>query len=261
MVHRLYSGFPDFPLFQSQYLAGQIALFLDVDGTLVEIARRPDAVRVTEPLRELLGALLHDNAGAVALVSGRTLAGLDELFAPVAFPAAGLHGAQRRSARGIIHTQVDGAGLRSVREFLSENSCEGLLVEDKGAAIVLHYREQPHLAERAHELAHRAVKLAGNAWEAVPGKMLIEIRAARLGKGHALADFMNEPPFAGRIPAFLGDDVTDEDGFEFVNRNAGWSVHVGTGPTCAHRTLPDPLAVWRLLRALHPRGIAEHASA
>ncbi len=260
MLQRLYQGFSDFPTLQNQFLAGKVALFLDVDGTLLEIARRPDAVRVTAPLRELLGSLLHDNGGAVALVSGRTLADLDQLFAPLAFPAAGLHGIERRSARGIIHTHADSAALRAVREFLSEDSCEGLLVEDKGGAIALHYRERPELAMQAHDLARRAAQIAGKRWEAVPGKMSIEIRDADFGKHHALEQFMSEPPFAGRVPAFLGDDRTDEDGFAFVNQHDGWSVHIGVGPTCARRSLPDPMAVWRLLRALSPRH-AEHLRA
>lgn len=260
MLQRLYQGFSDFPALQDQFLAGRVALFLDVDGTLLEIARRPDAVRVTEPLRELLGTLLHDNGGAVALVSGRTLADLDRLFAPLAFPAAGLHGLERRSAGGIIHTHADAAALRAVRDLLSADSCRGLLVEDKGGAIALHYREHPELARHAHELARRAVELAGERWEAVPGKMSIEIRDAAYGKHQALEQFMREPPFAGRRPAFLGDDHTDEDGFAYVNAHGGWSVHIGAGPTCAQRSLPDPMAVWRLLRALSPRH-AEHLRA
>lgn len=261
MLQRLYQGFADFPLFQGQFLAGKIALFLDVDGTLLEIARRPDAVRVAEPLRDLLGALLHDNGGAVALVSGRTLADLDQLFAPLAFPAAGLHGVERRSAQGIIHTRANSAALRAVREFLSENSCPGLLIEDKGGAIALHYREHPELALRANELAQRAIRVAGPQWEAVSGKMSIEIRAAGVGKHEALGRFMAEAPFQGRVPAFLGDDRTDEDGFDFVNAHGGWSIHIGSGPTCARRNLPDPMAVWRLLRALHPRTAFEHQRA
>ncbi|HUQ52508.1 MAG TPA: trehalose-phosphatase, partial [Gammaproteobacteria bacterium] len=221
----------------------------------------PDAVRVTEPLRELLGALLEYNGGAVALVSGRTLADLDQLFAPLAFPAAGLHGIERRSAQGMIHTHVDSAALRAVRDFLSEDSCEGLLVEDKGGAIAIHYRERPDLAMQAQELARRAAQIAGPRWEAVPGKMSIEIRDGNVGKHHALERFMSEAPFSGRIPAFLGDDHTDEDGFEFVNRHGGWSVHIGSGPTCARSNLPDPMAVWRLLRALSPRHAQEHLRA
>jgi len=261
MLQRLYQGFTDFPALQDQFLAGRIALFLDVDGTLLEIARRPDAVRVTEPLRALLADLLHDNGGAVALVSGRTLADLDQLFAPLTFAAAGLHGIERRSAGGIIHTHVDSASLRAVRDFLSDNSCEGLLIEDKGGAIVLHYRERPELATRAHELARQAAEIAGERWEAVRGKMSVEIRDGGVGKHHALERFMQEAPFAGRIPAFLGDDRTDEDGFAYVNARGGWSVHIGTGPTCARRNLPDPMAVWRLLRALCPRHGHEHQRA
>jgi len=261
MLQRLYQGFTDLPVLQDQFLAGRIALFLDVDGTLLEIARRPDAVRVTEPLRALLADLLHDNGGAVALVSGRTLADLDRLFAPLTFPAAGLHGIERRSAGGIIHTHVDSAALRAVRDYLSEHSCEGLLVEDKGGAIVLHYRERPELAPDAHALARRAAELAGQRWEAVPGKMSVEIRDGDVGKHHAIERFMREPPFAGRTPAFLGDDHTDEDGFAYVNEHDGWSVHVGAGATCARRSLPDPMAVWRVLRALCPRHAHEHLRA
>jgi trehalose 6-phosphate phosphatase len=253
MLQRLYQGFPDLNVLQSQFLAGQVALFLDVDGTLLEIARRPDAVRVAAPLRDLLGALLTDSGGAVALVSGRSLANLDELFAPLAFPAAGLHGLERRSASGIIHTRDVAASLETVRQMLTAQSCPGLLVEDKGGAIALHYREHPELEDHAHRLVADAVRLAGAGWQAVPGKMSVELRLSGLGKHHALEDFMQEPPFEGRRPAFLGDDVTDEDGFEWVNARGGWSVHIGTGPSCATRFLPDPMAVWRLLRALHPR--------
>jgi trehalose 6-phosphate phosphatase len=169
MVQRMYPGFPDFNVLQEQYLGGKIALFLDVDGTLLEIARRPDAVRVTAPLRQLLQLLLHDNGGAVALVSGRSIANLDQLFAPLAFPAAGLHGAERRSAQGIIHRRDGSAALRSVRHFLSDESCEGLLVEDKGGAIALHYRERPDLQGRAQELAERAARVAGPEWISVAG--------------------------------------------------------------------------------------------
>ena len=252
MPQRFGGNFADFSLFQAQFLSGRVALFLDVDGTLLEIARRPDAVRVTEPLKALLGSLLADNRGAVALVSGRTLEGLDALFAPLAFPAAGMHGVERRSASGIIHRQAFGAALAPVREMLSVQSCAGLLVEDKGGAIVLHYREHPELEDRALQLAERAVQLAGADWSVVPGKMSFELRIARVGKHHALEHFMNEPPFAGRIPAFFGDDVTDEAGFDYVNAHDGWSVHIGRGPSAARRSLPDPLAVWRVLRALHP---------
>jgi trehalose 6-phosphate phosphatase len=261
MLHRLHQAFPDFPVLQEQFLAGKIALFLDVDGTLLEIARRPDAVRVTAPLRELLESLLHDNGGAVALVSGRSLADLDQLFAPLTFPAAGLHGVERRTARGIIHTRGDAADLHAVRVYLSEHSCPGLLVEDKGGAIVLHYREQPQLQAQASALARHAAAIAGHGWQAVAGKMSFEIRVDGVGKDHALEAFMQEAPFAGRIPAFLGDDLTDEDGFAFVNGHGGWSVHIGPGPTRAGRILPDPFAVWRLLRALHLRHGEEHLRA
>ncbi|MET0292657.1 MAG: trehalose-phosphatase [Steroidobacteraceae bacterium] len=259
MLERLYQGFPDFSLLQEQFLARRVALFLDVDGTLLEIARRPDAVRVTAPLRELLEALLRANGGAVALVSGRTIANLDQLFAPLTFPAAGLHGLERRTARGIIHRRDGAAALGAVRVFLSEHSCEGLLIEDKGGAIALHYRERPELEERARALADRSVHIAGRGWLAVVGKMSIEVRMAGVGKDQALEEFMQEAPFAGRVPAFLGDDHTDEDGFRFVNAHDGWSVHIGGGPTSARRTLPDPLAVWRALRALHPRLSADES--
>jgi trehalose 6-phosphate phosphatase len=252
MLQRLYQGFPDFAVLQGQFLAGRVALFLDVDGTLLEIARRPDAVRVTEPLRALLRSLLQFNGDAVALVSGRSLAGLDELFAPLAFPAAGLHGVERRSASGIIHTHDFSATLGAVRALLSANSHTGLLVEDKRSAIVLHYREHPEYEPRARALATAALREAGAGWEIVPGKMSLELRVAHIGKQHALEAFMTEPPFAGRIPVFFGDDVTDEDAFDYVNEHAGWSVHIGEGPSCACRSLPDPLAVWRVLRALHP---------
>lgn len=258
MPTRLFPGFPDFHVVQEQFLAGKLALFLDVDGTLLEIARRPDAVRVAEPLRTLLGALLQANDGAVALVSGRTLQDLDQLFAPLCFPAAGLHGVERRSLSGIIHSRDLSADLHTVRDFLSDNSVDGLLVEDKGGAIALHYRERPDLAPAARELAEASARLAGSGWKVVPGKMSLEVRVANVGKQHALDEFLSEPPFSGRLPVFFGDDVTDEAGFAFVNERGGWSVHIGPGPSCARRSLADPVSVWRALRLLHPRSHEHH---
>jgi trehalose 6-phosphate phosphatase len=253
-THEDFSRFDDL---RHAFRHQRLAFFLDVDGTLVDIAQRPDAVRVTPPLREVLHALSERNRGAVALVSGRSLEDLDRLFAPLAITAAGLHGVERRDARGTIHARDHRADLDGVRQYLSECADSDLLVEDKGSALVVHFREQPALAEHARDVAERALAHGHGAWRVVEGKMSYEIRLSGVGKSDAIQAFLAEPPFASRVPAFFGDDVTDEDGFETVNRLGGWSVLVGPDrPTLARLRLPDPDSVcrllWNLLAASEP---------
>ncbi len=214
-------------------IAAGWALFLDVDGTLLEIAPTPDATTVPAGLKELLASLQRAAGGALALVSGRSLAQLDTLFAPLQLPAAGLHGMERRTASG---TRQDAPAQREIppatREHLlsAVSHHPGLLLEDKGATLALHYRLAPDLQETARRTMAVALEQAGPRYALLDGKMVIELKLADASKCRAIAAFMRELPFAGRAPIFVGDDHTDEAGFEYVNRVGGLSIQIGATP-------------------------------
>ena len=214
------------------------ALFLDVDGTLLEIMPRPDEVRVTVRLRRLLDAASRSLDGALALVSGRSIAALDRIFAPSSLPAAGLHGLERRDARGRVHypsgyAERIGAARRGLLAFVQSEP--GLLLEDKGATLALHFRNAPALADECRRRIGIACAAAGDDFHVQPGKMVLELKPSGQDKGTAIMDFMSEAPFKGRIPVFIGDDVTDENGFSAVNALGGISIRVGASAYSAAR--------------------------
>lgn len=226
------------------------AFFLDVDGTLLEHAPHPDAVRVGEPLRRLLARLLAAAGGAVAFISGRSVDDLDRLFAPLAFPAAGQHGNERRAASGERHhNPPPDARLRHAAAELAafSRAHPGLLLEDKGYSVALHFRMAPDLHGQAAVAARRAAAMLGADYELQAGKFVYELKPSGRNKGSAIADFLRESPFRGRPPVFIGDDLTDEYGFALVNRMGGHSVKVGPGETSARWRLPDARAVHRWL--------------
>jgi len=221
------------------------AFFLDIDGTLLEIAETPDAVEANRSELALVGKLSRAAGGAVALISGRSLHVIDQLFSPLVLPAAGQHGVERRDAAGRRHrhrfsvnTLKPAAG--GIRTFAARH--KGLVFEDKGASVALHYRLAPQLAAAAHDAVREAAEPLGDQVEVQGGKMVVELKPAGCDKGKAIEAFMQEPPFAGRVPVFLGDDVTDEYGFRVVNRLEGHSVKVGEGPSAARWRLQDPAA-------------------
>ena len=226
------------------------AVFLDVDGTLLRIAATPADVRVPERVVGVLGRLHARLGGALALVSGRRIADLDALFAPLELPAAGTHGAERRDASGRWHGRDYTLQLAPARELLSAWAVAhpGALLEDKGAALALHYRAIPELEDEARRAAAAACASAGPEFHVQAGKRVLEIKADTVGKGGAIEQFMSEPPFLGREPVFLGDDLTDEDGFEVVNRLGGHSIAVGVRrDTCARWHLGDETEVLQWL--------------
>lgn len=206
------------------------ALFLDVDGTLLEIADTPggievrsDTVPLLERLRELLG-------GAVALVSGRSLECIDRMLAPLQLPAAGLHGVERRLADGtVLRGAASRDGLNGARRTLDElgESCPGSIVEDKGGAIAVHYRLAPECEDEVKRVVYGLAAELGGQFRVQEGKMVVELKPASAGKDTAVAAFLREPPFLSRRPVFVGDDLTDEDGFAEVNRRGGVSIRVG----------------------------------
>jgi trehalose 6-phosphate phosphatase len=222
------------------------AFFLDIDGTLAGFARAPDAVTIRPTVIDVLGRLVRATGGAVALITGRAIADVDELFAPLKLPVAGQHGIERRNGEGQIACHADVARkLDSARAALTELAKQytGLVFEDKGETLALHYRGQPSARGAAQWIVKRELKALGPEFTLQRGKMVFEIRPSGRDKGTAIAEFMREPPFARLTPVFIGDDKTDEDGFEIVNRLDGHSVKVGNGPTAARFWLTDAEAV------------------
>ena len=215
------------------------AVFLDLDGTLIEIAQRPDAVRRSARLDALLDRLPGATSNAVAIVSGRTVTDLDRLLAPHRLPVAGIHGLERRRADGkVIRAPVALGWMRGARDALDRFAAThpGLLLENKGASLALHYRSRPELEHAVQQfVADLDLPVAA---ERLQGRKVMEIKPRKMNKGTAIRAFMSEPPFTGRTPVFAGDDVTDESGFVMVNELGGVSVKVGTGATAASWSLP-----------------------
>ncbi len=236
------------------------ALFLDIDGTLAELAPLPDAVRIDHAVAAALPQLSARLSGALALITGRSITDADRLFLDLILPIAGQHGCERRDANGTLHLHAPAkVTLAKLRKLFSDLAARhpGLLLEDKGATLALHYRQVPELASHIHRTLRSGTDEVGAAgYELQPGKRLLEIRPDGRDKGTAIADFMREPPFAGRLPVFVGDDRGDEHGFVVVKRMRGWSVKVGSGRTTARYRLPDIAAVRQWLLGLLPAAVA-----
>jgi trehalose 6-phosphate phosphatase len=232
--------------------AANWAFFLDLDGTLLEIAETPDAVGIGPDEKRLVEKLVAGAGGAVAVISGRALARIDQILAPLVLPAAGQHGAERRDAKGVRHRHRFPANVLrpvavGIRSFAAQH--QGLVFEDKGASVALHYRKAPQLARAAQAAMRDAAGPLGEAVEVQDGKMVVELKPAGCDKGKAIAQFMQEAPFAGRQPVFIGDDVTDEYGFRVVNAMGGHSIKVGEGPSVARWRLENPASTRAWLQA------------
>ena len=226
------------------------AYFLDVDGTLIDIADTPDAVHVDDALLALIARLQRASGGAVALVSGRALSFLDHRLGALHLPVAGQHGLERRDASGRVWMHAAPPAARSaIKAALAPVLARypGLLLEDKGLTLALHYRLAPQLASYAHRLMARLAAAANAGLEVQRGRRVAEIKPAGMDKGAAVAAYLAEPPFARRRPVFIGDDLNDEHGFAEVNRLDGISIKVGKGASCARYRLADVAAVRRWL--------------
>lgn len=234
----------------------KLALFLDVDGTLLELQDQPDAVVSNPELTRMLERLAAAANGALALVSGRPLAEIDRIFSPKTFCAAGGHGAEIRLPHG--ETERDPGRMPArIAETLSHKlkDHEGTFVESKSHGLALHYRANPAAASAVRELAEAALntlKHQGGQFSLLSGKMVYELVPRRVNKGAAVRRLMADPIFEGRRPIFVGDDVTDEYGFTAVNELGGQSLRVGpaNGASKATERLSDVAAVHDWLNAL-----------
>jgi trehalose 6-phosphate phosphatase len=227
-------------------------LFLDVDGTLIEFTDSPLETFADQELKTLLSSVAERLGGAVALVSGRSIEYLDALFDPLRLPAAGLHGVERRNASGGMQgaSFVD-ARLDLVRAEMQAlvSAHQGASVEDKGRAIAVHFR----MASR-HEASIRVALEAiaaplGAHYHVQEGNMVLEIKPRAFSKGAAVKAFMKEPPFSGRQPVFVGDDLTDQGGFRVAEDQGGHSIAVGDRVRGQYR-VDDSYAVRRWLRGI-----------
>jgi len=217
------------------------ALFLDVDGTLVDFAPRPDGVVIDGPLLELLKDLEAGLGGALALVSGRSLDDLSGLFGSCRFAMAGIHGAEWRlgGETGALLACDSPDCLRLALELgRLRTGLPDILIENKRQALALHWRSASQRRARVVAEATAAAARLGPGFRLLRGRRVVEILPAAAGKAGAIQRFMASPPFAGALPVFVGDDVTDESGFAAVNRLGGRSIRVGAGGVTA--------AGWRL---------------
>lgn len=222
------------------------AWFLDLDGTLLDIAASPMAVSVPPGLVSTLASLRAGAKGALAIVSGRPAQQVRMLLEPLRPATAGLHGLEMVSPDGIRHgpgvTLPPVGGLRSMLQD-AVMTMPGVELENKGPTIALHYRGAPAAEPALRRLAAAAVERHPG-FEILDGKMILEFRPAAIDKGVAVRRFMAQPPFAGRVPVFIGDDRTDEDAFAVVAEIGGVTIHVGDGRgSSAAWTIESPTAL------------------
>lgn len=229
---------------QPELLLGA-SLFLDFDGTLVELADRPDTITIGARLPELLADLSRKLGGRLVIISGRASADVRSWLAPLDLPVAGSHGLERPGVPALKSVSLD-EGLRFLREV--EQRFQGVLVEEKPMGAALHYRQAPGAEEACRIAADQAATITG--LQVQPGKMVFELKPASGDKGSAVRAIMAEPLHLGTRPIFVGDDLTDEHGFAAVAELGGAGVLVGEErETAATYRLPDVTAVHDWLAA------------
>ena len=219
------------------------ALFLDFDGTLVDLAPKPEDVIVPAGLVGTLKALHEYLGGALALISGRPIEQIDSFLAPLHLPVAGVHGTERRSAHGRMSLMATHP-LLQVEEAAAALAMKHprLRVENKRGSVALHYRQAPELETLCLQTMQAAVEDSPGL-TLLRGKMVVEAKPGGASKGHAIEAFLQEPPFAGRAPVFVGDDFTDEVGFVTVQRMRGLGIKIGEGTSVAYQRVDSPAAL------------------
>lgn len=227
------------------------ALFLDLDGTLVEFAAHPEQVVASDDLRLLLKRLALAMNGAVALITGRTIASADAVLDGALVHVAGVHGLERRAGNVIECAHRDVSPIEAAitdARTLAANGALNASIEAKGAALALHYRSAPQFADVVRRAAAELARRHG--LSIVEGKMVIELKLGERTKADAVLDFLAEEPFRGRVPIAIGDDLTDEDAFRVVSARGGYAILVGEErPTTAGWRLAGTAAVYDWLAA------------
>jgi trehalose 6-phosphate phosphatase len=221
-----------------------VALFLDVDGTLLDIAPRPELVEVPDALLPTLERLNQQTKSALALVSGRPIADLDRIFAPARLSAAGGHGAELRfTPDGPIDRDPARLLDPSLKQRLTALGAghSGVLVEDKGYSIALHFRQAPEKEGAIKDgVGDITAQLPAGEVEVLPGKAVVEIKRAGFTKGTAVQEFMAHPPFTGRQPVYAGDDVTDVAAIAALPPYSGIGIAIGRAIPGARYRLETP---------------------
>lgn len=237
------------------FLCPRCALFLDFDGTLVELAEHPSAIVIPDGLVQTLARMHTLLEGAVAVISGRPIAQIDHFLAPLVLGVAGVHGAERRRADGSLAClQTPPLGRAQEAAVALGRAHDALVVEAKRGSVALHYRQAPDLEAVCVAAMQDAVEHSPGL-TLLHGKMVVEATGCEASKGRAIEAFLAERPFTGRKPVFIGDDVTDEAGFAAVQRLGGLGVKVGEGPSAASHRLDNPA----MMRELMERAIARAA--
>lgn len=233
-------------------LCARCAVFLDFDGTLVEIAAHPESVQVPPGLIDTLRALQAQLRGAVAVVSGRPITQIDRFLDPLVLSVAGVHGAERRRADGQV-TRLPVAPMDRVEAAAVDlaRAHPALRLEIKRGALALHYRQAPALGRLCLQVLGQSLARQPGLM-LMPGKMVVEVKPVAVSKGAAIEAYLAEPPFAGRKPVFIGDDDSDEPGFAAVQALGGVGIKIGPGPTGAALRVDSPRAM---------RGEIDHALA
>ncbi|HEY2032394.1 MAG TPA: trehalose-phosphatase [Rhizomicrobium sp.] len=206
------------------------ALFLDIDGTLLDIAPTPDDVHVPDTLIRTLSRASGWLGGALAIVSGRPFAQIDKLFSPLRLPGGAGHGASIRMPGGETQSASRSLAVPSEWRMLLHNAVKlwpGVVVEEKPHGVAVHYRAAPEHKAEVEDLVTRLATRDQESFEVLPARMAFEIRHRALTKAVIVRSLMTHAPFKGRVPVFVGDDVTDHDGFRAVEEKDGIALDVG----------------------------------
>ena len=230
----------------------QVALFLDVDGTLYDIENSPSLIKPCFRLQKKLHTIRNRLGGALGLISGRSLDDLDRIFDNNKIPLAGNHGAQLRDALRTNEYQADTGDIKGITHKISRllNKEKNIEIENKGSNLTVHFRnstiDRKEIYKIIMELVKHEPKLTF-----LKGKEVLEVKPLSHNKGTAISYFMRTKPFIKRRPIFIGDDVSDEDGFETVNKKGGWSVRVGNYKRSkANFFLPNVKSVHEMMKQL-----------